>query len=306
MLELFLHSRFWFYTQQWYGWSVENSYHVLNSLGGAVFIFLAFMLARLSTPSSKLPFLGLMLCGGYIQLFFGDVENYSLISVLIFLYLCLAYLYINNRIPLWVMGLALSITLGFHLLAGWLIPSFIFLFSLAWKKNDRKAILLGILGFVIPLVLLLIYFHWNGLPIDNLLYRSHTSGVLMNPKRYLNPFQGSEFISFLNLLFLLLPAIVLLPILFFFRRIGSDPFTRFLLLAGFSMLAFVLIWRLQLGVYQDWNLVAPAMIPLSTLIAFRYAHIPKKFKKKLILMVFVLTSALHTSLWILSNHFNFE
>ncbi|OGO20380.1 MAG: hypothetical protein A2Z14_05145 [Chloroflexi bacterium RBG_16_48_8] len=247
-----------------------------------------------------------MLSGGYIQLFFGDVENYTLVSVLKLLYLFLAYLFIENRIELWVPGLALSIALGFHLLAGWLIPSLIYLFILAWKKKDRKGVLFGFLGFVAPLVLLLTYFHWNGLPTNDMLYRSHALGVMRHLERYLNPLQGSHYSSLFNLIFLLLPAIILVPMLVINRRIGSDPFTHFLLLAASFMLAFVLLWRMQLSVYEDWNLVAPAMIPLSTLIAFSYANMPEKFKKELILIVFGLTATLHTSMWIVSNHFSLE
>lgn len=305
MLELFLHSRFWFYTHRLYGWSVEHSYRVLSSLGGAFFIFLLFMFAKISTPSSKFTFMGLMLCGGYIQLFFGDVENYTLVSVLILLYLCLSFLYTNAQIPLWVVGFTLSIALAFHMLAGCLIPSFLYLLFLEWKKSEWRGFVSGSLGLVIPLFMFVAYFHQNSLPIENLLYRSHVFGVLRSSAHYLNPFQGSDYLLLINLLLLLLPTIVLLPPLIFFHRIGSDPYTRFLLFASCTMVASVLFWRLQLGVYEDWNLVAPILIPLSTLIAFCYAHIPEGVHKRNIFIVFYLTALLHTSIWLVSNHFSF-
>ena len=39
MWELYVHSRFWYYTNRFFDWSVTFSYQVLSSIAGGVFIF---------------------------------------------------------------------------------------------------------------------------------------------------------------------------------------------------------------------------------------------------------------------------
>jgi hypothetical protein len=87
MLELFVHSVFWNSTNKLYDLSVASSYQILSAFSGTVFMLLLSLYAREIINSNKLLFMLLVSSGGFIQLFFGDVENYSITAVLVIWYL---------------------------------------------------------------------------------------------------------------------------------------------------------------------------------------------------------------------------
>ena len=69
-----------------------------------------------------------------------------------------------------------------------------------------------------------------------------------------------------NLAFLLVPAWVIVLVLSAWRRIPLDDVNIHLIAASGVMTAFVLVWKAQLGVYNDWNLFAMAAVPISLLV----------------------------------------
>jgi hypothetical protein len=62
-------------------------------------------------------------------------------------------------------------------------------------------------------------------------------------------------------------------------------------------------WRAALGVYNDWNLYAPAALPLAILFWHNFARAETLFNKAGIGAALILTSAAHSYAWIIDNHF---
>lgn len=181
LLELYLHSRFWYLTNMYLGWSVPFSYQFLSSLAGGVFIVVWLLFASAILPEHFWELFFLFLSGGYMQLFFGDVENYTLVTLIILLYYLTAYLFIQQKVPLIVPSTILALAMCFHLLAGWLLPSLAYLYLLALKRRQLRPILLSASAFCLVLGLALLIAHLGGLPLYNLFYRSHAFGHGGNP-----------------------------------------------------------------------------------------------------------------------------
>jgi hypothetical protein len=259
-------------------------------------------LSRGAAPGRRLAYLALVSGCGYWQLFFGDIENYSLVAAFILLYLAAARGHLEGRVPLWAPGLLLSIAIGFHLLAGWLLPSLGYLFARSLARRRARSLAAGVAALVLPLVALLVYFDGHGLPLERLFDSSHASGMGGHYDRYLAPASPRYFGGIINVLLLLAPPVIVLPALAACRRLGEDPFSRFLQVAAASMLVFAFVWRAQLGVYEDWNLLAPGMIPVTLLLAQILAGPDRAELERRAARALALSGLAHSAAWIAANH----
>lgn len=303
MLELYLHSRFWYYTNLLFRWSVVYSYQFLSSFGGGLFIFTLLVFSTISAPEQLWKMFFLIISGGFMQLFFGDVENYTLVSVLILLYFLSGYLFIDKKIDIIIPGIILSLAMCFHLLAGWLIPSLIYLYIISAKRKQYYKIMLGAISFFLILFLILLFFHFNNLPISDLYYHSHAFGHGGNILGRIAKPSIKYYLQLINLLFLLFPSLLIFVPLFIFKRIDTCSFNIFMIVSAIFMLIFMFIWNADLGVYNDWNLFAPCAIPLSILCWYNFIHIDNLKYKRGIYTGILFTSMFHSYLWIISNHF---
>ena len=303
MWELYLHSRFWLLTHRLFGWSVPLSYQFMSSVAGAGFVVLLVAMARrLSGPRARLLVLA-VISGGMMQLFFGDVENYSLTSALILAYLFTGWLATTGRISSFGPGLILAVAMTFHLLAGWLLPSLAYLILLDWRRGRR--VMASLAGLAVPVIFggTLVFFAHHGLPLRDFYYNSHALGhgghLFWN---FARPSPGYE-AEMIDLLLLLFPgALMLLPLLIY-RRIRREPGNMFLGLAAGFMLVFMFTWRADMGAYLDWNLYAPVAIPLSILCWYNFLRIDGLRYRRRIFAALVALAFLHTYTWIISNHF---
>lgn len=303
ILELFVHSRFWFYTNQLFGWSVAQSYQVLSSIGGVFFVALLFKYGfALGRERGGMIVAGVAACG-FMQLFFGDVENYTLVSVLILAYLYTGHLYLKRRCSLIVPSAILGTAMMFHLLAGWLLPSLVYLYWMSARKREFRAMALGAVSGLVICCCTIAYFHYNGLPLKELYYNSHAFGHGGDIGGQLADVSLDSYFQKINLLFLLVPPVIFIIPMILFGRIGWRPETAFLSIATFFMVVFMFIWKAMLGVYDDWNLFAPAMIPLSILLWHTMSRANSLPWKNSIAYFTIMLSALHSYSWIVSNHF---
>ena len=301
MWELYLHSRFWDHAQRLWGWSVPMSYQVLSSLAGGIFVFLL-LLSQYRRDSGFL-FVAGILAGGYMQLFFGDVENYTLTSVLIFAYLWAGILFLEEEITVvWPSGL-LALAMMFHLLSGWLLPSLLYLYWLALKRKAHKTASIGLFLSALIVAGTLMFFHFNGLPIEDLFNNSNISAQGGSIVEMLSEPSLNLYWQLTNLLFLLFPALLFFVPLLLYGRIRLTPTNTFLLIATVFMLIFMAVWKPGLGVYGDWNLFAPSSIPLAILFWINFLKLDRLKYKKHIFWGIVLTAAIHSYAWIISNHY---
>lgn len=306
MWELYVHSRVWNYTQQLFGWSVEFTYQAISSIGGIFFTLILLVYCRFTLPpGSRLAFFLLVISGGFMQLFFGDVENYTLVNVWILLYFYLSARYLEGKASLVAVSAVLAIAMTFHLLAGFLLPSLAYLFYISLRRKEYKPMLGASLTVILIMGLTLFFFHTHGLPIQNLFSNSHAFKSLNRPAKYFSAFSLHYYWDQLNLALLLFPGCVLLLPLLLFRRISLSPRNIHLFLAGGVLILYQAFWRAQMGVYGDWNLYAHVALTLSLLVWPNLLQVQAIRRKPVILILFFAFFALHSLAWIFSNHFNF-
>lgn len=304
MWELWLHSKFWQVTNRMFGWGVTLSYQMLSSLAGGLFVGLLLAYARLIRPGRALPLAALVATGGFMQLFFGDPENYTLTAVLVMAYFLAAAAHLRGRCLLVVPSTLLALAMTFHLLAGWLGPSLAYLHLLELRRGRYRPVLAGVVGFAAVIGSTLLFFSLSGLPLADLFGESHAFGHGGN---FLSMLARPSFLHYtgvVNLLFLLAPAAWLIPPLLLFRRIDSSPTHVHLLLASGFMLAFMFSWNPMLGIYSDWNLFAIAGIPISLLVYANVIRNDDLAGRGELLLGLGWIFAMHSYSWIVSNHFH--
>jgi hypothetical protein len=302
MLELYLHSRLWAVLNAAWGWDVAQTYRATSCLAGGAAALLALGLARRYPPARRLLVVTGLFAGGWVLVFFGDVENYTVTNVLVLGYLAAALRFLDTeRARLWPVAALLAAAVLFHLEALILGPSLLVLAATARRRSGRDA--LGSVALV-PTVLglALWWFNDHGLPIGELLTHSQISADGGNWAAFVARPDLGYLWRQLQLLLLLAPTVVLLPALLVGRTPGRSPHVPFLATASAGGLLLVFVWRAQLGVVDDWNLYALAAQPLGLLVLGWLATEPRLRTRAPWITVMVVLAATHTAAWIAENH----
>ena len=302
MWELYLHSKFWLYTHRWLGWDVVRSYQVMSALAGGAFVLLLLRYAEHILPARPVTLTLLVASGGFMQLFFGDVENYTLTAVSIVAYLLGSARYLQGRGSILVPAALLALAMTSHLQAGWLIPSLAYLGLRELRQGRLREVGIAASVFVAILGLTLAFFHFNGLPIGALFRESHAFGAGGDFLHQLARPSARYYLGLINLLFLLVPSVALLPPLLIFRRIAGDPLNVHLMLCSVFLLIYMFTWKAALGVYSDWNLFANAGIPLSILVAYNLLRAEGVPHRGEIALALAWVFGMHSYSWIVANH----
>ncbi|MBI3539659.1 MAG: hypothetical protein HY076_05250, partial [Candidatus Eisenbacteria bacterium] len=163
-LSLELHHYAYFWTRAWFagpGRSPEQQAYdavALDSvIAGAIFVPVAIGLARalvapaaangaakeaMPRPAALVPLAAaLLLSQGFIQLFFGYVENYTWFALMMALFLWAGLGFLTRRTPLILAVLPLEIAIGLNLSGVVLLPSVAVLGVWGWMQPDlRRAV----------------------------------------------------------------------------------------------------------------------------------------------------------------------
>ena len=301
MLELYLHSRFWYHTNRVFGWTVEYSYQFLSSVAGGIFVVLLLSLGWVTLGEKRWIVLALGVgTAGFMQLFFGDVENYTLVTALILVYLLTGYLYLDGRIGLLAPNCVLAVAITFHLLAAFLLVSLAYLYLVALQRRQLLSVALAAVTLIAIPAAVVVYFHHNGLPFE-VIRTSNAFGQAGKLRRFAAPsleYHG----QIVSLLFLLFPPLLCFVPLFAYKRIALTRFNIFLALAVIVFMGYVFTWNAALGVYNDWNLYAPAALPLAVFFWYNFARADGLVNKAGIAAALILTSGVHSYAWIIRNH----
>ena len=302
MWELYIHSKFWLYVNDHFGWSVAVSYQALSCAAGAVFVFLLLTWCRRLLPQHwPLAFLACV-SGGYMQLFFGDVENYTLMTTLVMGYFVASIRAIEARTSFVYPSILLALALTFHLEAGFLLPSLVYLLLLGSQRGQGFHVVAALAGFVLVVAGTFLFFHLEGLPIGDLIAHSQAFGD-SGPFRHMLATPSFEYYSQIaNLAFLLVPSWVILVALFAYRRIPLDAVNVHLVVASAGMTALVIGWKAQLGVYNDWNLFAMAAVPISLLVWRNVFRVVGAGRVPWPIVAMIALFFAHSYSWVIGNH----
>ena len=306
LLELYVHSRVWYYTHLWWGWDVPRSYRPVSCAAGAVCVWLLCRFSRRQPPGFGIVFVPGMLSGAYMQLFFGEVENYTLIAMVMMMYLVAADRFLKREARLWWPTMAIAVAMCFHLLAGWTLPGLLYLFWVQWRRSrDPFELTVSAGVFVAIGAAVLGYFHFHGLPVTYFI-SSHAGSALRMVDVWVDrTLPVDYYLQQFNLLFLLCPAVGIGVLLLVSNRFVPgqiDEMTTFLAIVAGMLLLLQTVWKAQLGVYEDWNLFATGGMCVAALIWRAVAMRAESGPARGIALTLAGLYSLHTYAWIVANH----
>lgn len=322
-LDVFLHAKLWTLTHAWWGWDAMLLYHVVSVMAGVAFLFVLFHVAEGlgRTPLEERFLFGAIASLGMMQLFFGYIENYTLIPLGILAFLWLGVRFGQGRAPLWAVSLTLALTNAFH-------PSTLVLWPAAlsllrsprlvqegrWRSSRTWGELL-----LPPLLVgagVLALMESGGHGLEALLGADFPGG---GDRRWLVPLSRAEtrwehytlfspghLLDIANEQLLIAPfTLALLVLTYLFLRPSpgvQDPAERFLGVAGLCYLGLTLVWNPDYGGRRDWDLFAPAALPLTMWMAYA---LPRRLRDPEVLRqtawAVIPTSLIHLAGWVYSN-----
>jgi len=327
-LTVFLHQRLWqFVADPWLGWPVETVYALVSIICGmiSIYVLLIFLSQLGCNPVETAVLAGLMLSIGSMQLFFGYVENYTVISLGIIVTLFLAWRALPGKIqPVWP-ALALSLTNGFHPSTVFLWPGMGLLVWLCWRRGYVSlARSIGQLAlpplFVAGAIFVLMQSGGHGLEALMGVDRpGGGDGIWFVPLfetttrwQHYTMFSAAHLLDWSNEHLLIspfgLPLIVmaLLTIRRFqltvFERTVDRDYAYFLGASAGSYLLLTWLWNPDYGGRKDWDLFAPSAFVYTLLAGYLLVRVlPDREKLSQAGLFITVGSLLHTGAWIFAN-----
>jgi len=249
------------------------SFRIISISSGVVFLIAAALFARLLFQNTldRILFLLGLASSGYMLLFFGYVENYSLFVLSVGVYSLMGLLVIKSRVNRWLILPPLALAAFFHILGVTLIPSTLYILLVDsragnWIRETTAKTKLLISFFIALVMLLLFYYYYSTYPFFRFAFiplfenRFTVEGYTLLSLNHL--------LDYLNLLILLLPALPVLAVLLLFlplKKIFRKREYRFLLILLVSTLGAVFFFDPKIGMPRDWDLFSFSSVPLAIL-----------------------------------------
>ncbi|MFQ5613377.1 MAG: hypothetical protein ACE5H9_14720 [Anaerolineae bacterium] len=326
-LTIFLHQRLWaLLAGPLLGWGVGDVYAASSILCGAAFVYLLLNLATWLERDAlrQAVLVGFVGSTGAVQLFFGYVENYTVISLGLLVFTFAGLKVLRGELALVWAALALSITNGFHPSTVFLWPSVLYL---AWVRR-RAGASRPALAWQVVLPPLLV----GGGVLALMESGNHGLAYLFGDDRpgggdgiwfvplfetttqwqHYTMFSAAHLLDWLNEHFLISPfglpvlAFALIAARLSGQAIFSDDAERrsayFLAVAGLCYLLLTWLWNPDYGGRKDWDLFAPSAFVYTILAAFvlNRALAGRRALAEAGVLIAV-ASLLHSGPWIYSN-----
>ena len=244
------------------------------AFAGLAWLFLEEALPRASRGARALAW-GLLLTTGITQLYYGYIESYPIATVAVLAYLWLALRHARGADPPWLLPVAFAATVGFHLVAVVLYPSYAVAVLRRPGASPWKAALLPA-----PLVLIPLLMTAAGTQPAQWLRPFQTvtraaagsAATLTRPYALLSVAHATDI---MNALLLAAPVPLLLGLACLVERRWnvrpSEPGSQVLAAAALAALIALLVMVLPVAPAQDWDLTAVLVLPaaLAALVAGR-------------------------------------
>ncbi len=298
-----------------------------SAIAGALFVLVAMFFAREllratshdhgagHDPWSRAAIVAMLLSQGFVQLFFGYVENYTWLVLAIAYYMLTAFAYMNGRASLLPALVACSAAVILHLSAFALVPSLTILVAWGFADARRRTALYSdlVTGMVLVAVLgMLLSMAGGGYDIVGTLWtivrlvvsgQGDAEGYLLSG-RHMRDFVNE--VALIGPMGLALFAVLALGIR---GRSGAPGAGRagiarvFVLVLGSSFAAGT--WMAgdsNLGYARNWDLLAPAGLVFTVAGTFLLLEqVPRVAMRRRLLALAVAVSLFHTAPWVALN-----
>ena len=288
--------------------SAENTYSVYSYVSGILYVLLCFPVAAALVKNGleRSILLVFLLTAGYIQQFFGYLENYALYLPGLLLYLFLGLRTLEQRIPVFVPALLLGLLLALHRVLAIFGPSLLYLAYRDYReKNDGVSTGKNILATAAAIGCVpastAVFLWLSGVGFEA--YVGRTGGgeflpLFAQPGFYAQYriFSLEHLVDFINLQLLSAPAACMAIFLWRKRHLNRHTF---LAICTVIPLFFTFAAKPNLGAFRDWDILSLPALPLTlwaaTMLLERIRDGEKLFHSAFMICG---AAALHTFLWI--------
>jgi hypothetical protein len=288
-------------------WRASQSIALMSCLAGAIFVAALFSLASLlgRTTYDRFFIFAFTLSMGAVQLFFGHVENYTLVTLFMLLFILAGVRYLKGIGPLYLAALLAAIAFAVHPLAVFLLPALISMPFLRQPREPWKNIILALLPGIAFLAGFYLFCRLLGAPQISIgLNKFSDDGSVFLPVLQALKYRHVRDVIQNYLLILPLGIWVITADLIRTRPgVPKDPIAWFLFINSLSFLVFALFFNQKLARLMDWDLFAPAALPVTLTLGYLYASMRSDDgAKKETGLYAILLSLAFTIPWILSNY----
>ncbi len=252
--------------------SARLAFQIISYGSGLLFLAAAGLAAARLFDSfrSRLLFLLGAASGGYMLVFFGHVENYPLFVLMVAVFALTGMLAARGLISRWWVLLPLLLATPLHPFSAALVPGAVYLLAqptdfgrwvAAWRKWVKALVLLVVATGAVTV--------FHQVYVNNYFFRFAIVPFVENRftiEGY-SMFSGKHLLDYLNLLWQLQPALLLLGLLAYSARsVFRQSEYRFLLLLGAASLGIAFLFDPKLGMPRDWDMFCFAGVPLTFLV----------------------------------------
>jgi hypothetical protein len=339
-LTIYLHARLWLLLNPQPGIRVETLYALTSVLAGVGFVYLTLCLTDILGRDrlEKTIIFGLVATTGSMQLFFGYIENYTLMSLGVMLTLYLGVRCLHRELsPAWP-SLALAVTNAFHPSTIVLWPAVLYL---GWRAThvgsgvSARSPLTWVRVTAPPVLVfaaLAAFMAAAGHGPAALLTDDRPGGAdgipfvplfeVTTEWQYYTLFSATHLLEWANEHFLISPFGLLLLICALLAVIaqrvsgkargqvaaGSDGgITILLTIASAAYLLLTFVWNPDYGMRKDWDLFAPSAFVYTTLAAHGWVRgqasdvLGRRLSLARSATLLIAAAALHTAAWVYYN-----
>ena len=288
--------------------TAENTYRFYSYASGVLYVLLAFPASGVlgKTDREKSIVFAFLLTAGYIQLFFGYAEHYSLFMPGLLLYLLLGLQTLKQRLTLFAPASVLGVLIALHTAFTVFAPSLVFLAYRAFRQRQdvipswKNALAIVAALCCVPVTAALLV-GLSGIGFEAYVSRMGGRNFLplfaepgyLSQYRILSP---AHVLDFLNQQLLAAPAVCMSIFL-----VGRKPFANrpFLAVCAFVPLLFTFFANPEIGAFRDWDAFSLPALPLTLWTAAAFLE-SKDAGRSRFDAAFVLcgAAALHTLVWI--------
>jgi Tfp pilus assembly protein PilF len=284
------------------------TYAVPSVVCGGAFIFLILILSDLlgQTNFQKILVFSALVTLGSIELFFGYVESYTVLSLSLTFFILFSILCLQGKTGIVFSFFGLVLSIGLHVLAMVFVPSFLYVIYRKWqggrgKLTDKLTLLslLGCLGIISFVVWKIFFLKGPGGGFSRFL------PLLPSAEMNFTLFCGAHLGEFANQLLLISPVGTLSFLFFLFyaqkSKLVEDPILSFLLISSLSGLVLIFVYNSHWG-SVDWDLMSFPGIFFTLFGILSFIKCGKgwlRFKNYGLILIAV--GLFHTAPWILVN-----
>ena len=291
--------------------TVENTYRTYSYASGVLYVLFAFPVANILGKDTleRAIVLAFLLTAGYIQLFFGYVENYALFMPGLLLYLNLGLRTCEDRAPLYfpafLLGLLLALHRGFFVFG----PSLLYLAYRNFRSRQyhiptwKNAGVTAAALCCVP-ASVLFFLAVSGVGVHEYFLRaggSHFLPLFDEPgfRAQYRIFALTHIIDWLNQYLLAAPAACMALCLLRKKDLSHHPF---LAVCAVVPLCFSFVGNPELGAFRDWDawsLPAPLLTLWIAALVINRIRDSEQFSHGAFLICGA--AALHSCLWVGMN-----